>query len=132
MLSRNEMKRRQERVLALLRQEGCGMRMVKIAYGSGLTYDTVRPVLVALAKAGLIARQSDERNTTWELVGLSERERVERLEALERKKAEHERATIKRGCRREGIDADEHQAWLDRVAHQKAWRKQMAALENQR
>lgn len=139
MLSRNEINRRQERVLALLRRENCWMSMAKIAYGSDLTYDTVRPVLGALVRAGLVERQSDERNTTWGLTGLSESERAERLEALEQKKAalerekaERERAKIVRECQKDNVDVDEHLAWLDQVARQKAWKEQMVALENQR
>lgn len=86
MLSRAEIKRRQERVLALLRRENCWVSMVRIAHGSDLTYDTVRPVLEALARTGLIERQSEGRNTFWGLANLSERERAERLEVLEQKK----------------------------------------------
>lgn len=132
MLSRAEIKRRQERVLALLRRENCWVSMVRIAYGSDLTYDTVRPVLEALARTGLIERQSKERNTFWSLANLSERERAERLEVLEQKKAERERAKIERECRKENVAANEHLAWLDQVARQKAWRKRMATLESRR
>lgn len=132
MLSENEKKRRQERVLALLRRGNCWMSMTRIAYGSDLTYDTVRPVLMALAEAGLVERQSDKRNTTWGLAGLSECKRAERLEALERKKAKRERARIEQEHRKDSADTVEHQAWLDRVARHKAWRKQMVAMENQK
>lgn len=131
MLSRNEIKRRQERVLAVLRREGCWMSMARIAYGSDLTYDTVRPVLGSLAKAGLVERLSDKHTAPWGLTGLSKDERSERLKDLEWKKSERERARFERACRKANTDVDEHLAWLDRVAKQKAWRKQMAEL-NQR
>lgn len=135
MLGRTEIKHRQERVLALLRRENCWVSMVRIAYGSDLTYDTVRPVLEALARTGLIERQSKERNgasTFWGLANLSERERAERLEVLEQKKAERERAKIERECQKENVAVNEHLAWLDQVARQKAWRKRMATLESRR
>lgn len=128
MLSRNEMKRRQERVLALLKREGCWMSMARIAYGSDLTYDTVRPVLGALARAGLVERLSNEHTAPWGLAGLSKNQRSERLKDLEWKRSERERARFERACRKANVEVDEHLAWLDRVAQQKAWREQMAEL----
>ena len=131
MLSKNEIKRRQARVLAVLRQKNCWMSMARIAYDSDLTYDTVRPPLMALAKAGLVERQSNEHTAPWGLAGLSQSERAERLKDLTWKKAERERARFERECRKDNGEVDEHLAWLDQVARQKEWRKQMAAL-NQR
>lgn len=133
MLSKNEMKRRQERVLTLLQQENRWISTTRVATGSNLSYDTVRPVLAVLLKQGLVEFHSGACNVRlWGLAGLSTREQAARLETLEQQKINREQNRIARECRKDGLELDEHRTWLEAVARQKAWRKQMVLLENRR
>lgn len=132
MLSCNERKRRQDCVLAALTQAGEWARAAKLIHLTGLTYETLNPVLEALSHAGLIKRESETRQARWGLVGLSTREQAARLEALEQQKINREQNRIARECRKDGLESDEHKVWLETVARQKAWRKQMVFLENRR
>jgi hypothetical protein len=71
MLSRKEQERRKARVLAALELAGDWPAAHRLAHAAELTYDTLKPPLESLYRAGLIERESAHRLARWGLAGAS-------------------------------------------------------------